>query len=209
MTDELKARIIEAIKPMEGWCWEEKALALADLIIDTKPIWVVEIGVFGGKSLVPMAMALKENGSGIVCGIDPWKKDAALECAIDPENAKWWQECDLDAILKGCSESIWKHGLDDYTILTRCDAVLSSRTFVDGIVDILHIDGNHSEVVSMRDVTNWLPKVKPGGYIWLDDFHWPTVAKAKATLDSKCEVIRDIVDPEKGSCRLYRIYRKR
>jgi len=151
-----------------------------------------------------MAMALKENGYGIVCGIDPWKKDAALECAIDSENAKWWRECDLDAILKGCSEAIWKHGLDNYTILTRCDAVLASKTFKDGIVDILHIDGNHSEEVSMRDVTNWLPKVEKGGYIWLDDFHWETVKKAKETLDSKCEVVRDIVDPEKGSCRLYR-----
>lgn len=204
MNHDLKARILEAIKLMEGWCWDEKAIPLAELILETRPSCVVEIGVFGGKSVIPQAIALQQCGNGVIYGIDPWKKDAALEAATDPENVKWWHGCDLDLILKGCSESIWKHGLDNHVVLMRCDSVLASRTFQEESVDILHIDGNHSETVSMRDVSYWLPKVKPVGHIWLDDFHWETVRKARETLDSSCDIIRDITDPEKGSCRLYR-----
>lgn len=204
MTEELKNRILEAIKPMEGWCWDEKAIALAEVIIAHKPACVVEIGVFGGKSVVPQAMALKQNGIGTIYGVDPWKKDAALECSTDPENVKWWHGVDLDLILKGCSQAIWQHGLDNHVVLMRCDSVLASTTFDSDSVDVLHIDGNHSETVSMRDVNYWLPKVKSGGHIWLDDFHWATVTKARETLDSCCDIVRDIVDPDKGSCRLYR-----
>ncbi|MBI2810794.1 MAG: class I SAM-dependent methyltransferase [Candidatus Melainabacteria bacterium] len=43
-----------------------------DYIFELKPERVVEIGVFGGKSLVPMACALRANQKGRIYGIDPW-----------------------------------------------------------------------------------------------------------------------------------------
>ncbi|MBI2809024.1 MAG: hypothetical protein HYX68_28910 [Planctomycetes bacterium] len=51
-----------AIWPLEGWCTPEKAQMLAALIIDALPALCVEIGVHGGKSLIPQAMALRQTG---------------------------------------------------------------------------------------------------------------------------------------------------
>jgi hypothetical protein len=72
--EELKAKISQALPFLEGWCSKEKACAFIDLVLQEKPQTCVEIGVFGGKSLLPVAMALKSLGQGIVIGVDPWDK---------------------------------------------------------------------------------------------------------------------------------------
>ena len=60
----VKSTALQAMKELEGWCTDNKASILIDLILESKPTIIVEIGVFGGKSLVPMAFALKENNWG-------------------------------------------------------------------------------------------------------------------------------------------------
>jgi predicted O-methyltransferase YrrM len=61
--------------------------------------------------------------------------------------------------------------------------------FDDESIGLLHIDGNHSADVARRDVETWLPKVKPGGVIVLDDTDWPTVQAARALLTERCKKI--------------------
>ena len=44
----------------------------------------------------------------------------------------------------------------------------------DGIVfDWIYIDGDHRYEYVMRDLANYVPKVKAGGYIVCDDYHYP------------------------------------
>jgi len=62
----------ENLKSIEGWCSLEKATKLINCIADIKPDLCVEIGVFGGSSFIPQALAIKENGKGEIVGIDPW-----------------------------------------------------------------------------------------------------------------------------------------
>ena len=59
-------KYINTINSLEGWCTEDKIVKLYDLIIEVKPYFLVEIGVFGGKSLLSQAFALKENNKGII-----------------------------------------------------------------------------------------------------------------------------------------------
>jgi predicted O-methyltransferase YrrM len=42
-------------------------------------------------------------------------------------------------------------------------------------IDVLHIDGNHDEEYVTKDIVNYLPLVKKGGYIIMDDTTWPGV----------------------------------
>jgi predicted O-methyltransferase YrrM len=49
---------------LTGWCTKAKASVLMDIILKTKAETIVEIGVWGGKSLIPMACALRANGKG-------------------------------------------------------------------------------------------------------------------------------------------------
>ena len=76
---EVKKEAVAYMQQLEGWCSEQKAFILIDLIQKIRPKKIVEIGVWGGMSFVPMACALRANGSGKIFGIDPWESSASLE----------------------------------------------------------------------------------------------------------------------------------
>ena len=42
-------------------------------------------------------------------------------------------------------------------------------------IGLLHIDGNHDYLKLQRDIEQYVPKLKPGGYLVLDDIGWPTI----------------------------------
>lgn len=205
MTTELESKIRTTIAPLEGWCWPEKALAMADLILENRPVTVVEIGVFGGRSLIPQALALKEVGSGIAYGIDPWRREDALEGFLSDADRAWWASVDLDLIHGGCMRAIWDANVEEHCIIIRSHSRYCHKLFGGGI-QVLHVDGGHSEEVASRDIRLYLPQVSTGGYIWLDDANWDGVAKAAKLLDPSCDRIKTFERPGGGGmCALYRL----
>ncbi len=171
--DALMTQVAEVLPNIHGWCSVEKARALCEAILSRQPEVCVEIGVFGGSSLVPQALALKANGHGLIHGIDPWSVDAALEEMQSADNKAWWgAKVDLESIHQHCVENITKYGLQTHCTLIRKKAEEVADNFADESIDMLHIDGNHSELLSYKDATLYLPKVKSGGLIFFDDIWW-------------------------------------
>jgi len=171
-----------------GWCSEEKGAILVDLILKTKPAVVVEIGVFGGKSLVPMAFTLKMNGGGKIYGIDPWDTQASVEGLDNIENISYWSHVDHKGIMNELIDKIFQFNLENYIELIE---QTSKDTSPIKDIDILHIDGNHSSDSSYFDVVKWGPLVKSGGWIIFDDITWYengayTTARAVEWLDENC-----------------------
>lgn len=164
----------EKIRPtLQGWCSAEKTRALVETIVSAKPKLCVEIGVFGGSSLIPQALALKHNANGgVAVGIDPWSRDAVLEELQSVEHRDWWAKVDLASILAGCKAAIAKHGLTTHCRLVQDKAENVYSQFADESIDLLHIDGNHSESLAYKDATLYLPKVRSGGTIFFDDVYW-------------------------------------
>lgn len=183
----------------EGWLTAERGIEMADLIKTMQPETVVEIGVFGGRSLIAQALALKANGHGKIFGIDPWKKEDALEGEIKA-NQDWWNNnVDLHQIHKGTMEAIWRLGLDDYAVIIRAASQRLPKLFPGGI-DILSIDGNHSEAASCRDVELYVPQLNVNGYCWMDDCDWATTKKAQELILKWCREVRTSAD---GHYKLY------
>lgn len=178
------ARIEAHIPNMHGWCTVEKAKDMAEIILREKPLCCVEIGVFAGRSLVAQAFALEDNKKGFIFGIDPWSKQASLEGSNTKENDKWWSEIDYDFFYRYTLQQIDLHGLTDYCIICRTTSEAMAPVFANEAVDILHIDGNHSEETSCLDVELWFPKVKSGGHIFFDDVNWTSTNKAIGLLKS-------------------------
>jgi len=154
---------------LQGWCSEEKASVLIDLVLQTRPEVILEIGVFGGKSLIPMAYAQHTLGIGKTYGIDPWEAAASIEGMQDPANIEWWKKLDHEFILRGLTEKIGAFHLENQVQLLK---MTSAEAPVIQEIDILHIDGNHSEQTALFDVLKWVPCVKSGGLILFDDIGW-------------------------------------
>lgn len=202
LPDHLAAKI-RHIQNYGGWCQIEKAEKMARLVLDTKPALIVEIGVFGGRSFLPQAFALKENRAGTIYGIDPWKNKPVIEGnQFGPTTANPHPDWTDDALAIRYEDfinaiSAWDVGR--HTAILRAPAERVADVFNDDSIDILHIDGNHSEIASVRDVNLYLPKVRSGGHIWFDDTDWESVGKAIRILEYSCTLQHD-----NGNYRLYR-----
>jgi len=157
---------------IQGWCSADKALKFIEIINDIKPDLCLEIGVFGGSSLIPQAIALKENGKGLVYGIDPWCNHSAIEEMENQANKEWWGGLDLNQVYLHCKYNIERFGVEDYCKLLKNKSIDVIDLFADNSIDILHIDGNHCEKLAYEDSVNYFPKVKSGGYIFFDDISW-------------------------------------
>lgn len=187
------------IPKMHGWVSPERGCELADLIVQNRPGNCVEIGTFGGRSCISQALALKQNNYGVIYAIDPWRPEPAMAGENDA-NKKWWSEVDLNDIHKSFVDYVWNVGVQDFVVPMRATSRLCANLFSRIRIDMLVIDGNHSEESSLSDVQLYVPRVVPGGIVYFDDTDWPSTKKAVAMLDEKCELVKDA-----GT---YRIYRK-
>jgi predicted O-methyltransferase YrrM len=194
--NEVKLNAYAFMQQLEGWCSDRKAGILMDLILMSKPDVVVEIGVYGGKSVIPMACALRANARGKIYGIDPWDNHASLEDVSDPSNRAYWGTIDLSGIMQGLIEKIDLFDLQDHIELiqnTSAGVVPISE------IGLLHVDGNHSDSTSYFDVTKWVPFVKKGGLIVFDDMTWYengtyTTGRAVEWLNKNCTKIAEYSD---------------
>jgi predicted O-methyltransferase YrrM len=182
---------------LEGWCQLEKAHALAATVFAIRPQWSMEIGVFSGRSLLPVALALKEIGSGIVMAIDPFSPEASAE-GYDDQNAEWWKNI-------ANHEYAWKQ-LNQWIDETKCGGVVnilrikSDEATMTGPLDLLHIDGQHTSQ-AQKDVARFASKVRVGGIVFMDDCSWTNngIAHVRKAADDLLAL---------GFVKLYGIYSK-
>lgn len=193
------------IPTLEGWCPVDKAKEMAKWILLNKPTLCVEIGVFAGRSLLAIGMALKHNNnkhniSAMVHGIDPWSKDAALQGQNEDEHYTWWSNVDYDHFYQYTQHKIKDYQLESFVKLVRDKSERVVEDYSNEQVDLVHIDGNHSEEVSTSDVLWWGPKVKRGGIIILDDTDWKTTQTAIKTI----QTIGFVLEKDFKSWQIYR-----
>jgi predicted O-methyltransferase YrrM len=161
-----------------GWCPVDKQFLLAHLIAANRLSSAVEIGVFQGGSLLPMAAAMATTG-GIATGIDPYSSD----CAVEHDNAErvtavlgneWHHRVDWDGLWARVNQAVADAGLTSHARLIRKPSSAAVHDVADGI-DLLHIDGNHDADAVAADIAAYVPKVRPGGFVVVDDTAWDTI----------------------------------
>lgn len=198
---QLKTSVSVVLPHLEGWCTQEKAMNFIDLVLAVKPKTCVEIGVFGGRSLFPVASTLKFLNFGVIYAIDPWDlRENLLHFPnhSDLANFTWWSKLDYEAIYRSYQSMVEQYQLQDYCKTLR----MTSEAAVEEIetIDILHIDGGHSELGFLRDALLYVPKVHSGGYIWMNDTLWEQSQEAIEYLLQECDVIKLI---DNGNCILF------
>jgi hypothetical protein len=200
--DHLKMEVCSILPSLEGWCSLEKALNFIDLVLQEKPKVYVEIGVFAGASLYPVLSTLKFLDHGVAIAIDPWDKYECikyLDQKLDHLHIDWWGRIDLESNYASFLKTLRMFNLTDYCIPLRTSAEHAAKII--GVIDILHIDGNHSERSFTKYVQLYLPKVRSGGYIWLNDSLWIESQQAMDLLLEQCDSVKMI---DSGNCMLFR-----
>jgi len=127
-----------------------------DLVATLKPRHLVELGVDRGESYFAFCQSATENKTGTRCfGIDTWRGD---------QHAGGYDETTFAQV-----SPYNRANYQAFSTLIRANFDDAVQRFVDGSIDLLHIDGLHTEEAVRHDFDTWLPKVRPGGIILLHD----------------------------------------
>jgi cephalosporin hydroxylase len=171
---------------IHGWCTTEKAKKLMELVIECNPVLSVELGVFGGRSLLPIALMSKQlNPNSKVIGIDAWSLTQAIEGNNETSNNTWWSNINYTEIFNYTKDLMVKNNVNDIVELWKESSKNAAIKFEDESIDILHQDSNHSEEVTCAEVELYWNKVRERGYWIFDDTNWPTTQKAQDLLLSR------------------------
>jgi Methyltransferase domain len=181
--DDAYARIDSVLPNLPGWCTPEKGKRLARLAaaLPGAPS-CIELGVFGGRSLISIAFGLAVTNCGHVDGIDPFTAAAALEGTNDRINNEWWSNIGYDRIYETALGAVELNGLKPFASIIKQHSLDAVSRYKDGQISILHQDANHSAETSCAEVRAYTPKITPGGYWVSDDINWASTQKSQALL---------------------------
>jgi len=159
-----------------GTCCIRKANDIADAMgtLPDAPL-IVEIGVWRGSSFLRLAGAARVLG-GRAVGIDPYAKYEQHAVLNESVNALI-QSFNFDAEYVPILKRLHACGLASTASIVRTKSEDAATLFDDESIDCLHIDGNHAEDAVRRDFELYLPKMKRGGIVIVDDVTWPSVVK--------------------------------
>lgn len=183
-----------------GGCPPRKQRILAHLIVSRDLKRAVEIGVFAGGSLFPQAVAMRHTG-GQITGIDPWSASEAeqkdnLERIVPALGEGWAGRVDWDGLYREVGERLSRYGLAHHCTLVRNPSQRAAGA-IDGPLDLLHVDGNHDYARCADDLARWLPKVRSGGLLVLDDTAWDTIHPQYLDLKGRMRLVHE--EPIKGN----------
>ncbi len=163
---EHKSQILQ--ESQGSWCSSEKASLLMDFVFLRKPKVCVEIGVFAGATILPIASTLKHIKKGKIFAVDAWDNVEAVKYwKIEDEHKKWWSSIDMKEVFSSFLEMKKKRQLDPYVRVVAKTSAKAATVLPP--IDFIHIDGNPSKEGFLQDLLLYLPKVKIGGYVFFSN----------------------------------------
>lgn len=136
--------------------WIEHIFFAYDLGAQLKPRLLVELGTDRGESYFAFCQSVLENQTGTrCCAIDHWRGDP---------HAGSYDETTFLAV-----EAHNRAHYAAFSTLLRSTFDAAQDRFGPESIDLLHIDGHHSETAARHDVESWLPKLRPGGILLMHD----------------------------------------
>jgi len=148
--------------------WEmarKEGQQLYQIALDLKPSVIVEVGTFKGHSGAWFLKALEELGKGLLITIDITK----------PINYNKLTKAQLTANHHEATENL-------KAVSERFVQVVDEvNPDVPDVIDLLFIDGNHTQEACYQDLSQFYPKLRKGGICLVHDFHGIRVPAAVAS----------------------------
>jgi predicted O-methyltransferase YrrM len=144
---------LDAALAVDGWLAEDEAMMLCHLAHECPDGPIVEIGSYKGRSTVFLANGMKDSNTLV---------------AIDPH----------EYVFKATGTTAWdafNRTIDDWSLrpVVRVVRDYSHKVRSSWIepVAMVWIDGDHAYESARRDIDDWAPLDKPGGYVAVHDTH--------------------------------------
>ena len=124
------------------------------------PEVVAEIGSAHGRSTCYIAAGLQRNGKGQLY-------------SIDPHTSTGWNDGDRDLdTFEAVRKRLRALRLDPWVTHLRMESRAACATWSFGKVDLLLVDGSHTQADVQADWTGFLPHLSPGALVLFHDTMW-------------------------------------
>jgi predicted O-methyltransferase YrrM len=133
---------------------------------------IVEVGTFEGGSAMFLAAGLNRRNAGLLSCIDPHLGGPPWLGMAPPQYTL--QKFREHARACGVANRIQEWVGDSLAVAAVWPAVP---------IDVVFIDGDHSFIGALRDFECWAPKVRPGGWIMIDDTDQNSLAELLELVD--------------------------
>lgn len=174
-----------------------KVFLLAELILTQNLERMVEIGVYRGRLFLPIGRLMRLRGHGEIVGIDPYSVDAAIQRDVEREGIdliEWPTTIDWDGIHDEVVAAMDRWQMGEHARLVRQRSEDAADLFEAAPIDLLHVDGNHDREAVLSDLDRFLPQIRDGGYLVLDDIAWPSVKPIYEDLAGRFDVVFSLVE---------------
>lgn len=194
------ARAVEPI-PVDffGGCSLSKGYVMAELIRRFHLTTSLDIGIYRGRSFFPQAISHRAFTGGVVYGVDPYSMGEAVEndCGdLKDKVLEFASRLDFDELYASVETRIRALGLDHNAVLLRKTSMQAVPELVarDVFFGLIHVDGNHDTTRVMEDLDAYVPRLRPGGFVVLDDISWDSVRPAYNRLSRAMTHVFERVD---------------
>jgi hypothetical protein len=155
---------------IDGWLGYKEAVYLykvARSLPTEKPVRVVEIGTWQGKSAIVIGKALHKHPDVHITCIDPFNADGDTQSRQNYQNKLSKLKISLKDM---CWGNIKKNKLDHIIEVIQGYSYEVSPMWKDPI-DLLFIDGNHDYASVRQDFNEWTPFLIKDGRLVMDDVY--------------------------------------
>lgn len=136
--------------------WTDNLHFAYDLIATLQPRLFVELGTDRGESYFAFCQSVAEHRTGTRCfAVDTWRGD---------QQAGGYDETTFDEVSAHHAQHY-----SAFSRLLRCTFDDALEQFAPESIDLLHLDGLHTEEAVRHDIEAWLPKLRPGGVLLMHD----------------------------------------
>jgi hypothetical protein len=147
---------------------------------------VVEVGSLMGRSAFVLLYMARRFKLGPVLTVDPWAFDECVQ-SDSPEGLKEVSgEWDFAVLGQGLHVHLApfvphdqahlrlpsRAGFEQYASGAEIRAQAGNVVGYERRIGCIHIDGNHDYAAVREDCELWLPRLKPGAWLILDDYVW-------------------------------------
>lgn len=158
---------------IKGWFDLSEAIAIQTIVKQLPPgSKLVELGSFQGRSSVAISAVLPPN--------------SVLYCVDHFQGSEEHKNLNLDIgnLLDAFTTNIERFGVKDKIYTLVMSTTEAAEKFEPETLDLIFLDAAHDYDSVKTDVLNWYPKLKPGGYLFCDDYapNWPGVMRALKTV---------------------------
>jgi len=154
----------------------------------------IEIGVYKGKSLFPVAYSIYKN-NGKSYGIDPYTLDNAKEANVE-ENLKnkiddFLEKTDFETLYRDVLVYREGCGYGENIKIIRKPSYDAIDYFINNSINagMIHIDGNHDIKSVNSDYIKYYNILEEGGFFVFDDINWDSVRTTYNEAKKQCPVV--------------------